>query len=68
MDQEQMEQERQRLKDESLYLCNRLINALDENKDDADAFLGGDVYKAYIEATESAVNKANIAKNKIRNL
>ena len=67
MDQEQEFQLR-RLQEQSLHLCNRLINSLNENKDDADSFFGGDVYKAYVEATELAINKANKAKNKIRNL
>ena len=67
MDQEQ-EMELRRLQEQSLYLCNRLINSLNENKDDADSFFGGEVYKAYVEATESAVNRAKKAKQKIRNL
>ena len=67
MDQEQ-EMELRRLQEQSLYLCERLINGLNENKDDADSFFGGDVYKSYVEATESAINKAKKAKNKIRNL
>ena len=67
MDQEQ-ELELRRLQDQSLYLCNRLINELGENKEESASFFGGDLHKAYVEATESAVNKASKIRNKIRNL
>ena len=67
MDQEQ-EMELRRLQEQSLYFCNRLINLLNENKEDAGSFFGGDVHKAYVGATESAISKAKRTKQKIRNL
>ena len=61
---EKLEQQRQY----SLYLCDRLTAELNRNKEDAAACLGGEIYKAYVKATESAINKARRTKNKIRNL
>lgn len=62
--QEELEQHRAN----SLALCEKLLNDLKRNQDDADSFLGGDIYKAYVSATEKAIEKARKSRNKIRNL
>lgn len=67
MDQER-ELELRRLQEQSLYFCSRLMKCLNENQNDAASFFGGDVCKAYVEATEAAANKVNKTRNKIRNL
>ena len=54
-------------KERSLELCDRLINQLNMNKDDANSFFGGEIYKSYIVATERAIEKANNGRYKIRN-
>ena len=59
-----MEEELEQQREYSLYLCDKLLAGLRENKNDAAAFLGGEIYKAYIKATEAAENKARRTKNK----
>ena len=61
---EQLEQQRQ----QCLYLCEKLIKELTKNKEDAEAFVGGDIYRAYVEATESAIRYAKRVRTKIRNI
>ena len=64
--------ERQRLlaqyKANSQTLCNRMINDLTLNKDEAEAFFGGEIYRAYVKATEAALQEANAIKRKINRL
>lgn len=62
------EQELRRLRDQSLYYCNRLLNELNENKEEAATFFGGDICRAYVKATEAAINKAKRTKGKIQNI
>ena len=61
-------EERELLKDYSLSLCGQMICELNRNIEDSRAFLGGEMLKAYVKATEEAINKANRIKMKIRNL
>lgn len=63
-----MEEELEQQREYSLYLCDRLTAELTNNKEDAASFLGGDIHKAYVKATETAINKIRRTKNKIRNL
>lgn len=63
-----MEEQLEQRREESLRLCARLIAELDYNKEDAASFLGGDIYRAYAKATETAINKAKRTRTKIRNL
>lgn len=53
---------------DSLSLCERLLVALEENREDAHSFLAGDVYQAYDAATEKAKNSVQRIRSKIRNL
>lgn len=52
----------------SLNLCDKLINELKNNKEDADSFFGGEVHKAYIKATDMALDKAKNIRAKLRRL
>lgn len=63
-----MEEELEKQRQYSVYLCDRLLNELNKNKDAADSFLGGDIYRAYVDATEAAMNKVKKTKRKIQNL
>ena len=49
-------------------LCNRLLNMLNEDRDDIDSFFGGEINKEYTYATEKAISKVNRIRMKIRNL
>lgn len=55
-------------KTNSIYYCNKLLCSLEEDKDDADSFFGGEMHKAYIEATDKAISKTRKIQNKIRNI
>ena len=63
-----MEEKRERYKQQSLRLCDKLLTELARNKDEASRCLNGDIYRAYIDATEAASNKARRMRNKLRNL
>ena len=63
-----MEEEKQKYKDYSLSLAQRLLSELDLNKDTADEFFGGEIYRAYAKATEAAMGEVRRVKNKIQNL
>lgn len=63
-----MNDDLERYKEYCLVLCNRLNNDLERNKDEADEFFGGDIYRAYFKATDEAINKVNKIRNKIRRL
>lgn len=63
-----MQEELERNRADSLTLCNRLLNALDQNRDDAHSFFAGEVLRAYDTATQKATNKMQKIKSKIRNL
>lgn len=63
-----MEEELEQRRSDALVLCNRLLAALAENREDAHSFFSGEVYRAYIAATDKAENKVQTIKNMIRNL
>lgn len=63
-----MEEQREKYKQQSLMLCDRLLSELSRNKNEASRFLGGEIYRAYIDATDSAINKARRTRNKLRNI
>ena len=61
-----MEEELEQRRSDALVLCNRLLAALAENREDAHSFFSGEVYRAYISATDKAENKIAKIRNKIR--
>lgn len=63
-----MEEQLEQCREESLYLCDRLITEFNQNQEEAASFLSGDIYNAYLKATEAAINKVKRTRNKIRNL
>ena len=63
-----MQREMEQCKAESLALCDRLLTALENNREDARSFFAGEVHQAYDSATEKAKNKAQKIRNKLRNL
>ena len=63
-----MDEQVQRYKADSLMLCNRLLNMLNEDRDDIDSFLGGENNKKYNYDTEKAIRKVKRTRVKIRNL
>lgn len=63
-----MQNELEQCRLDSLLLCDRLLAALEENREDAHLFFGGEVYQAYDAATDKAKNKVQRIRSKIRNL
>ena len=63
-----MQEELEQYRSYCLSLCNRLLAALEENRDDAHSFFAGEVYQAYASANEKAKNKVTKIRNKLRNL
>ena len=63
-----MNEELEKARADSLYLCQKLINELVRTQSDIPSFMGGDVYKAYMSATEKAIDTAVKCRYKIRNL
>ena len=63
-----MDERQEQLRQECVYLCDRLLQELNRNKEDVRSFLGGDMARAYEKTTEAAINKTRRTKNKIRNL
>lgn len=61
-----MEEELEQRRSDALVLCNRLLAALAENREDASSFFAGEVYRAYAAATDKAENKIAKIRNKIR--
>ena len=61
-----MEEELEQRRSDALVLCNRLLAALAENREDAHSFFSGEVYRAYIAAPDKAENKIAKIRNKIR--
>ncbi len=52
----------------SLMLCDKLSVEINTNQDDANSFFGGDMYKAYVKANDTAMDKVAQIKNKLRSL
>ena len=63
-----MRKDLEQCRTDSVSLCDRLLTALEENREDARLFFGGEVYRAYETATERAKNKVKKIKSEIRNL
>lgn len=63
-----MEKELEQCKLESLSLCDRILIALEGNREEANLFFSGKVLQAYDAATEKAKNKVKRIKNAITNL
>ena len=63
-----MQEELEQCRSECLLLCDRLLSALEENREDAYLFFGGEVYPVYDAATDKAKNKVREIRNKVRNL
>ena len=63
-----MQEELEQCRLGSLSLCDRLLVLLEENREDAHSFFGGEVYQAYDTTTEKAKNNVQRIRNKIRNL
>lgn len=63
-----MNEELEKYKTNCLELCRRLLGKLDENEEEAASFFGGDIYKAYLQATDEAKNKTRSIQGKIRNI
>lgn len=63
-----MDDELYRLKMKSQMLCDRLTNDLAQNKDDTHQFFGGEIYRAYIAASDQAMEKTRRIRTKIRNI
>jgi len=63
-----MEGQLEQMKTDSVALCEKLVYDLKRNRDDAEGFFGGDVYKAYVSATERAISKAQLTRDEIRKL
>lgn len=58
----------ERQREECLELCQRIIADLHGFTADSDRFFGGEIRKAYVEATEQAAHKARTIRSKLRNL
>lgn len=63
-----MQEELEQCRADSLLLCDRLLAALEGNRDDAHSFFAGELYQAYSAATMKAKDKVRSIKSKIRNL
>lgn len=63
-----MQHELEQCRLDSLSLCDRLLAALEENREDAHSFFAGELYQAYDAATDKAKNKVKKIRSKIRNL
>ena len=63
-----MEEELEKYRAASLYYCSRLLNDIKRSQEDIGLFFGGDLYKAYDDATDKALSKASSVRTKLRNL
>jgi hypothetical protein len=63
-----MQEELEQCRSDCLSLCDRLLTALEENREDANSFFAGEVHQAYDAATDRAKQKVKRIKTKIRNL
>lgn len=53
-------------KAQSLSLCDKLIHNLEKNKEEAELFFDGEMYKAYVDATDHAIDETKKIMAKIR--
>lgn len=63
-----MQEELERFRLVNLSLCDRLLAMLEENREEARLFFGGELYQAYDTVTDKAKNKIHVIRNKLRNL
>lgn len=63
-----MDDELKRYQSISLELCYRLLRDLSKNNADAERFFHGELYKAYAESTDKAIEHVQRIKNKVRKL
>ena len=63
-----MEEEREKYKLQSLELCDALLSEFSRNKEDSMQFFSGEIYRAYIDATDTVINKTRKIRNKLRDL
>ena len=63
-----MQEELEQYRYESLALCDRLLTMLEENREAANSFFGGEVQQAYDAATDKAKNKVREIRSKLRDL
>jgi uncharacterized protein YukE len=63
-----MQEVLEQCRSDALILCDRLLAALAENREDANSFFAGELHQAYDAATDKAENKVVRIKNMIRNL
>lgn len=63
-----MQEELEQCKSDGLSLCDQLLILLEKNREDAHSFFGGEVYQAYVAATENAKNSVQRIRNQIKNL
>ena len=63
-----MDQELENYRVISLRLCEKLIQDLNRNQVEARSFFQGDIYEAYVKATEKAIVKAEKTLRKIKNM
>lgn len=61
-------EEFERQRNECLVLCQRIVADLHGFMFDSDRFFGGEIRKAYLEATEQAIDKAYAIRSKLRSL
>lgn len=57
-----------RYKSTSLRHCDKLINDVKNDRDDIDRFFGGELYDAYVNATDEVLTKISRVRTKVRNL
>lgn len=63
-----MEQEVEQYRDVCLALCNNLLVAFEENREEADRFCSGEIHKAYVSVNEKVAGKVRQIRIRIRNL
>ena len=63
-----MSGEIERYKQRSIDLCNRLINELQKDEEEAASFFSKDLHRSYARVTDIAQEKTRRIRNKIRNI
>ena len=63
-----MDAELEMHRERCMALCNKLMRAMNQNREDADRFCGGDIHKAYVSVNEKVNDKVHSTYAKIRNL
>lgn len=53
---------------ECMRLCRRLINEIEQNKNDSALIFGGDLNRKYISVANKALDKTNRVLSKIKNI